>query len=173
MERNTRDFTAVIDDALRNGQIRKDKAERLRRSIVGLEEGSTIALVQVAWDLLQECVKTELDAAKAKKTSEGASPGGQSKESQLDDDNTEYIWDESFLNYLVEKLNDDRDLHFTEKNVQTNIVDLISEEDFPHHLTPKRRGASNPFVMPPQGLCPPWVSEIAPYVLRTMSKRED
>ena len=170
-----KDFESVIDDALHGGQIGEDKAERLRQCIEGINEGTKTALVQVAWDLLQECVKTELNSAKARKTSKGDSPSGKSKEPPYNERMGDYIWDVRFLNYLVKKLSDEPDLYLpnsSEKNVASNITDLISEEDFPHHLTPKEKGPKDSFKMPPQGLCPPWVKEIAPFVLVQIREME-
>ena len=125
--------------------------------------------------------KKKLDSEKSgettkknKKRAEGVKSDGTSSNTP---DNS-YVWNESLLGYLVGKLckaeanknQNDFLPNINEVNVRENIGDLILDEDFPEELTPELQ---NPrplnLFMPPQGRCPPWVKEIAPFVLERLN----
>jgi len=88
-----------------------------------------------------------------------------------------YTWNESLLDYLVEKLciaeadknQNDFLPNINEVNVRENIGDLILDEGFPEELTPELQNPRPPLFMMPQGRCPPWVKEIAPFVLERLT----
>ena len=92
----------------------------------------------------------------------------------------DYIWNESLLEYLVGKLRDaeaDKNQNdflpnTNEANARENIGDLILDEDFPQELTPKLQDPKPPLFMMPQGRYPPWVREIAPFVLERLNSKD-
>jgi len=115
--------------------------------------------------------KTHESNSKRQKTDQ---QGGTTTSSSATSSKTrDYIWNESLLEYLVAELRDTHDpfLNTDEADVRENIGDLILDDDFPQELTPKLK-TPGPMFMMPQGRYPPWVSEIAPFVLERLNSKD-
>ena len=119
--------------------------------------------------------KTQKSNSKRQKTDQ---QGETTISSSATSSNTrDYIWNDSLLQYLVAKLRDakaDKNQNdflpiTNEANVRENIGDLILDEDFPQELTPELQNPEPPLFMMPQGRYPPWVIEIAPFVLERLN----
>ena len=121
--------------------------------------------------------KTHQSKSKRHKT---VQQGGTTTSPSAESSNTPdylYIWNESLLDYLVDKLcNAEADknqndflLNINKVNVRENIGDLILDEDFPEELTPELQNLRPPLFMMLQGRCPPWVKEITPFVLERLN----
>ena len=92
-----------------------------------------------------------------------------------------HIWNESLVDYLVCKLrssnaeagkiHNDFLPNTNEDNVKKNIGDLILDEDFPEEITPNLANPQ-PLFMMQQGRCPPWVKDIAPFVLERLNSQD-
>ena len=86
----------------------------------------------------------------------------------------DYDFNETLLNFLVEKLRADSNPSTNEDEVRENIADLILEEDFPDDLIPKSRShKQGPCFMEQQGIIPPWVRQVAPTVLNLLTNADD
>ena len=115
--------------------------------------------------------KTHQPNPKRQKTDQ---QGGTTISSSAISSNTrEYIWNESLLEYLVGKLRDPHEFfsNTDEANVRENIGDVILDEDFPEELTPTKLHNPGPLFMMRQGRYPPWVREIAPFVLERLNSK--
>ena len=85
-----------------------------------------------------------------------------------------YIWKESLLEYLVGELCEGHDSlpQTNEANLREDIGDLLLDEDFPKELTPTLQNSPGPMIMMRQGRYPPWVMEIAPFVLERLNSKD-
>ena len=116
--------------------------------------------------------KTHASKSKRQKTDQQG--GTTSSQSATSSNTRAYIWKESLLEYLVGELRDNHDSSpkTNEANVRENIGDLLLDEDFPQELTPTLQTPPRPVFMMQQGRHPPWVWEIAPFVLERLNSKD-
>ena len=116
--------------------------------------------------------KTHASKSKRQKTDQH---GGTTSSQSVTSSNTRaYIWKESLIEYLVGQLQDNHDslAKTNEANVRENIGDLLLDEDFPQEFTPTLQNPSGPMFMMQQGPYPPWVWEIAPFLLERLNSED-
>ena len=113
-------------------------------------------------------------ASKSKRQKTDQQGGATSSQSVTSSNTRAYIWKESLLEYLVGELghNHDSSPKTNEANVRENIEDLLLDKDFPQELTPTLQTPPGPVFMMQQGHCPPWVREIAPFVLERLNSKD-
>ena len=76
----------------------------------------------------------------------------------------DHPYNQAFLDLLVEKLTVFESCN-DEEDVKEQILQLEMEREIPQDLIPQPKN-SLPLFMMPQGLYPPWINDIAPYVLK-------
>ena len=81
-----------------------------------------------------------------------------------------FVWTQPLIDYLIQKFSSTGAININEDNVAEKIKDFVEDDEFPQDLTPKLKHRRTMFTMEEQSGCDPWIKEIAPFVLKKITK---